>query len=95
MKNNKNKEIKEVAALKYNPEEGKAPKIVALGKGEIGEKIIEKAKENAVPVVENKNIAHTLSMLSVGDEIPPELYEVVAEILIFVGNIDKNYGEGL
>lgn len=92
--NKKNKkEIKEVAALKYSPEEGRAPKIVALGKGEIGNKIIEKAEENAIPIVENANLAKTLNMLSIGEEIPPELYEVVAEILIFVGSIDKKYGE--
>ena len=88
----KKKKIKEVAALKYSPEEGSAPKIVALGKGEIGEKIIEKAEENAVPVVENADLAKTLNALSIGDEIPPELYEVVAEILIFVGNMDREYG---
>ncbi|MEN8908071.1 MAG: EscU/YscU/HrcU family type III secretion system export apparatus switch protein [Clostridiales bacterium] len=87
------KRVKETAALKYNPTEGKAPKIVALGKGEIGEKIIEKAKENAIPIVENANLAKTLNMLSVGEEIPPELYEIVAEILIFIGNVDKNFGE--
>jgi flagellar biosynthesis protein len=94
MPDDKIKKPKEVAAIKYSPEEDAAPKIVALGKGEIGEKIIKKAEENAVPVVENPNLAHVLNTLSVGEEIPSELYEVVAEILIFVGNMDKHYGNG-
>ncbi|MCX8131952.1 MAG: EscU/YscU/HrcU family type III secretion system export apparatus switch protein [Clostridia bacterium] len=86
------KKIKKVAALKYLPGEDKAPKIVALGKGEIAEKIVETAKANNVPVYENAQLAHTLSSLSIGDDIPQELYEVVAEILVFVSNMDREYG---
>jgi flagellar biosynthesis protein len=63
-----------------------------LGKGEIGEKIIEAAKANNVPVFQDANLAHTLSKLRIGDEIPSELYEIVAEILVFVSNFDKGYG---
>jgi flagellar biosynthesis protein len=49
--------------------------------------------ENDVPVYENAQLAHALNSLNLGDEIPPELYEVVAEILVFVGSIDNGYGE--
>lgn len=87
------KRIKEAAALKYSPDD-KAPKVVALGKGEIAEKILEAAKDNDVPVYENPELAHTLNMLSIGDEIPEELYEIVAQILVFVSDIDKLKGEG-
>ena len=66
MPDDKIKKIKEVAAIKYSPDEDAAPKIVALGKGEVGEKIIEKAEENAIPIVENPNLAHVLNTLSVG-----------------------------
>ncbi len=86
------KEIKEVAALQYSPEENQAPKIIALGKGEIAEKILEKAKAENVPVFKDSNLAKTLNKLKIGDEIPAELYEVVAQILIFVSDIDKKYG---
>jgi flagellar biosynthesis protein len=82
------KEIKEAAAIKYD-ENDIAPKIVALGKGQIAEKIIEKAKQNNVPIEENKELSHILNTLSIGDQIPPELYEVVAEILVFVHSLDK------
>ncbi len=87
------KKIKEVAALRYSPDNDAAPKIIALGKGETAERIIEKAKENDIPVYQDKELAHTLNKLQLGDEIPRELYEVVAEILVFVSNMDRDYGE--
>ena len=94
MSENKEKQkVKEVAALKYSPDEDGAPKIVALGKGDVAEKILEKAKENNIPVYENEQLAHTLNALNLGDEIPAELYQLVAEILVFVSNLDKSYGE--
>jgi len=93
MKKENTKKIKEVAALQYTPGESSAPKIVALAKGEIAEKVIEKAKENDIPIYENAQLAQTLNLLNIGDEIPPELYEVVAEILVFVSSIDSRYGE--
>lgn len=89
----KNKKIKQVAALRYSPDKNKAPQIVGLGKGEIAEKIIEKAKESGVAVVENSQLAATLNSFNIGDEIPPELYEVVAQILVFVNDMDRKYGE--
>lgn len=87
------KEIKYATALQYSPETDVAPKVIATGKGEIAEKMIEKAKENDVPVYQDANLAKTLSALGIGEQIPPEIYEVVAEILIFIGNVDKSYGE--
>jgi len=87
------KEIKHATALQYSPGTNVAPKVVASGKGEIAERIIEKAKENDVPIYQDTNLAKTLSALGIGDEIPPEIYEVVAEILIFIGSVDKSYGE--
>lgn len=88
-------EIKNAAALRYSPETDAAPKIIATGKGLLAEKIIEKAKENDIPVYQDPNLAKTLSALGIGEEIPPEIYEVVAEILIFIGSVDKSYGERL
>ncbi len=87
------KEIKHATALQYSPETDVAPKVIATGKGIIAEKIIEKAKENEVPIYQDNNLAKTLSALGIGEEIPPEIYSVVAEILIFIGSVDKSYGE--
>lgn len=75
-------------ALEYDPSEV-APKIIATGKGIVAEKIIEKAKEANVPVHKDTKLAGTLSKLEIGDMIPPELYEAVAEILVFVDAMEK------
>ena len=79
---------KTAVAVAYNPGEV-APKILAVGKGEVAERIIETAKENDVPFYKDNKLAETLSKLEIGDAIPPELYEVVAEILVFVDDLDK------
>lgn len=75
-------------ALEYVPGE-EAPKIIASGRGVLAEKIIERAKEADVPVYEDSKLANTLARLEIGDMIPPELYQVVAEILVFVDDMDK------
>jgi flagellar biosynthesis protein len=61
-----------------------APRVVAKGKGTIGEKIIEVAKAHDIPIEENELLAGALSNVELGDEIPAELYKAVAEVLIFV-----------
>jgi flagellar biosynthesis protein len=61
-----------------------APRVVAKGKGSLGEKIIEVAKANNIPIEENEVLAGALSNVQLGEEIPPELYKAVAEVLIFV-----------
>ena len=60
-----------------------------MGRGALAEKIIEQAKQANVPVHKDDKLANTLSKLQIGDMIPPELYEVVAEILMFVDSMDK------
>ena len=61
-----------------------APRVVAKGKGSLGEKIIEVAKANNIPIEENEVLAGALSNVELGDEIPAELYKAVAEVLVFV-----------
>ena len=79
---------KQAIALEYDPSD-EAPKVIASGRGIIAERMIEKAKESNLPVNRDDKLADTLSRLEIGDMIPPELYEVVAEILIFVDSMDK------
>ena len=83
-----NKKVKQAVALEYNPEDS-APKVVAIGRGALAEKIIEHAKQADVPIHRDDKLADTLSKLQIGDMIPPELNEVVAEILMFVDSMDK------
>ena len=87
MQNGKEKP-KQAIALSYDPDDA-APKVVASGKGALAERIIERAKEAEVPVHRDDKLADTLSRLEIGDMIPPELYEVVAEILVFVDGMEK------
>ncbi len=92
MADEKKEKPKQAIALAYNPGE-EAPKILATGKGQLAERIIEKAKEADVPLYRDDKLADTLSRLEIGDMIPPELYKVVAEILVFVDEMDKLKGK--
>lgn len=86
------KKRKQAIAIQYNPDEV-APKILASGTGIIADKIIEKAKSSDVPLYKDNELANTLSKLDIGEYIPPELYSIVAEILVFVDNLDKIKGK--
>lgn len=88
MPGEKGKKIKQAIALEYDPND-EAPRVIASGKGALAERIIEKARESDVPVHKDDKLAETLSRLDIGEMIPPELYEVVAEILVFVDAMDK------
>ena len=85
----KSKKIAEAASLKYDVESDYAPQVTAAGKGYVAEKIIETAKEAGVPVYRDEALAETLNRLHVGDMIPRELFEVVAEVLAYVISVDK------
>ena len=69
-------------ALHY--EEPNAPRVVATGRGWVGDKIIETAREHGVPIEENPALAQALSTIELDEEIPEALYRAVAEILGFI-----------
>lgn len=72
-------------ALKYDADSGRAPIVVAKGEDFLAKRIKEIAKENKVEIVENKPLARMLyHNVELGEEIPPELYQAVAEVLAFV-----------
>ena len=78
-------------ALKYNQDEMEAPKLVAKGTELFAKKIIEIARENMVPVIENPPVARAIfRLVEVNSYIPADLYKAVAEILLFVYNLRKN-----
>lgn len=87
----KQDEIRKAAALKYNAETDDAPYVVALGEGVVAEQMVEAAKAKDVKVIKDKKLSHVLGELSVGDEIPEELYLVVAEILVFISDMDNDH----
>lgn len=69
-------------ALHY--EKPGTPRVVAKGRGEIGARIIETARQHGVPIEENAGLAAALSEVELGDDIPVELYRAVAEVLTFI-----------
>ena len=72
-------------AIKYDPDTSPAPIVIAKGEDYLAQKIKEKAKECSIEIVENKPLARMLyANVEVGAEIPPELYQAVAEVLAFV-----------
>ncbi len=80
---------KKAAALKYRRDKDRTPKLVAKGTGKIAERIIEIAKEHGIYIKEDKALVEVLSSLDLYEEIPPELYKAVAEILVFLYFLNK------
>jgi flagellar biosynthesis protein len=73
-----------VVALKYDPAKQSAPRILAKGQGGIAQKILDMAKTKGIPLYQDPELVEILSQLDVGLEIQPELYQAVAEVLIFI-----------
>jgi len=86
--------VKLAVALKYEDEGAEAPVVIASGRGEIAEKILEMAHQEKVPVYKDQSLAQVLTSLEMGTEIPPELYQAVAQVIAFVWQIDKKYSGG-
>lgn len=85
---------KRAVALKYVPGESEAPIVVAKGSGRLAETILEKAKEHGVPVQEDAALVEVLSQLDLDQQIPAELYQLVAEVLSYVYRTDSLAKEG-
>jgi len=83
------KSQKKAAALKYEHGKDSVPKLIAKGRGKVAEKIIEIARAHDIPVEEEQELVEFLSMLDLYQEIPPEMYIAVAEILAFVYSLNK------
>lgn len=83
-----NPKNKKAVALKYNNDLN-APKVVAKGEGYVADKIIQTATENNVSIIKDDALIQELAKIDLGFEIPPHLYEAVAQILIFISDIEK------
>lgn len=84
---------KKAAALRYDYGEDNAPRVVAKGRGKIAEKIVELAKAHEVPLVEDHNLVQMLEAFDVDTRIPPELYQAMAEVLVFVYGLNRGLGK--
>jgi flagellar biosynthesis protein len=79
-----NEEADIAIALKYDKEKDAAPRVVAKGMRLKAEKIREIAREYKIPIMKNIPLANALYRIDVGQEVPEELYDAVAEVLNFV-----------
>ena len=76
--------LERAVALRHAPDSGRAPFVVASGRGAIARRLVEIAAEHGVPVREDPDLAALLALVDLGDEIPAELYQAVAEVISFV-----------
>ncbi len=89
-KPNNSEKMKKAVAIKYD-ETMVAPKVIASGQGKVSERIEELGKEKEIKVIQDEKLVNELSRVDIGDSIPPDLYEVVAQLLVFIGDIDKYF----
>lgn len=81
----------QAVALRYDKAAGTAPKVTATGQGEIAKRIIEAAQAAGVDIVQDADLLEVLGKVPIGEEIPPELFQVVAEILAFIYRVNGRY----
>ncbi len=74
------------AALKYDKDKDDAPCVVAAGTGYIAQKILQVAIENGITIYHDDSAATLLTKLELGQEIPPELYQIVVDIYVALMN---------
>jgi flagellar biosynthesis protein len=85
------KAVKLAVALKYEDDSDEAPMVIASGRGDIADKMIQTARQESIPIYEDSSLAQVLTSLEMGTAIPPELYQAVAEVIAFVWRLDGKY----
>ena len=86
--------LERAVALRYVAESGRAPLVVASGRGMIARRLVEIAALHGVPVREDPDLAALLSLVDLGHEIPAELYVAVAEVISFVHRANGELAQG-
>ncbi len=81
--------LKKAAALRYDSSTQTAPKVVAKGKGYVADAIIQRGEEANVPIYKDQKLADQLEHLDIGTEIPTYLYDLVAQVLVFIAKMDQ------
>lgn len=79
-------------ALRYVSKEDDAPRVMAKGRGSLAERILQIARENGIPVHQDSDLVEVLVRLDVGQAIPPELYQAVAEVLAYIYRMNQKAG---
>ena len=81
---------KKAASIKYLKEQLEVPVITSLGYDKFAAEIIAEAQKNGIEIVENEDFFAFEKLFKVGDEIPPEVYKIVVDILVYILNTNKN-----
>jgi len=84
---------RKAVALKYEAVKEQAPKVVAKGINQLAQRIIQVAKDHNVPIHEDANLVEVLTKLELNTQIPPDLYQAVAEILVFIYKLNQKWSE--
>jgi flagellar biosynthesis protein len=80
---------KEAVALRYDEKQADAPIVIAKGKGQMADQILNEAMDHRIPIQEDPSLVELLSKLNINDKIPEELYKAVAEVFAFIYQADK------
>jgi len=87
------KNPRQAVALQWTPLQDEIPKVTATGAGALADKILQLAKENDIPIREDRDLVQILSLLDAGEGIPPEIHTAIAEILVFIYWSNQQYEE--
>ena len=91
-KNNRENRLK-AAALRYDRRKEGIPRMIAKGDGLVAEKIIALAEEHGIPITRDPDLVTILSKMDLGQAISPDLYEIVAELLVFIYRLKEKWAE--
>ncbi len=84
-----NEKLRKAAVLQYKHQIDRAPKLVAKGKGVVADRILELARKHRIPIEKDPALVEVLSRLDIDQEIPPELYRAVAQVLAYVYGVTR------
>jgi len=82
-------------ALGYDEQKATAPRVIASGSGLVAETIIQRAEEAGIHIRKDPDLIELLATVPVGEEIPPELYQAIAEVLAFVYSVNDRFKKKL
>ncbi len=91
----KPRKIKKAVALRYDEDKATAPQVLAGGSGLVAETIIQRAEEAGIHIRKDPDLIELLATVPVGEEIPPELYQTIAEVLAFVYSVNDRFKKKL
>ncbi len=84
--------LRKAAVLKYKHQIDRAPRLVAKGKGMVADRILELARKHRIPIQSDPALVEVLSQLDIDQEIPPDLYRAIAQVLAYVYRVTKKMG---